>query len=49
VRADLDQWERDGEVSFIGQDGPRLFPATRGKALASLQEFVSDRLPTSAP
>ncbi len=36
VRADLDRWERDGEVSFIGQDGPRLFPATREEALAGL-------------
>jgi deoxyribodipyrimidine photolyase-related protein len=46
VRADLDQWERDGEVTFIGQDGPRCFPATRAEALASLEEFVTARLPS---
>ncbi len=45
VRADLDQWEREGEVSFIGRDGPRRFPATRREALAALDEFVSERLP----
>ena len=42
VRADLDQWESSGEVSFIGQDGPRLFPATRQEALAALEEFVTE-------
>jgi deoxyribodipyrimidine photolyase-related protein len=46
VRADLDRWERDGEVSFIGQDGPRLFPATREEALAAFEEFVTERLPS---
>ena len=46
VRADLDRWERDGEVSFIGQDGPRLFPATREEALAGLDHFVTERLPS---
>ena len=44
VRADLDRRERDGEVSFIGQDGPRLCPATRQEALAGLDHFVSERL-----
>ena len=24
VREDLDRWERDGDVAFIGRDGPRL-------------------------
>jgi len=46
VRADLDRWERDGDVSFIGQDGPRRFPATRREALAALDGFVSERLPS---
>ena len=34
VRRDLDRWERDGDVSFIGEDGPRRFAATRAEALA---------------
>ncbi len=46
VRVDLDRWELDGDVSFIGQDGPRLFPATRWEALAALEEFVVNRLPS---
>jgi len=45
VRADLDQWERDGDVSFVGRDGPRRFPATRREALAALDHFVEHRLP----
>jgi deoxyribodipyrimidine photolyase-related protein len=44
VRADLDRWESSGEVSFIGQDGPRLFPATRQEALTGLEHFVTERL-----
>ena len=31
-------------VSLIGQDGPRLFPATRPEALAGLDHFVTGRL-----
>ncbi|MGF9755009.1 cryptochrome/photolyase family protein [Microvirga sp. 0TCS3.31] len=45
VREDLDRWERDGEVSFVGRDGPRIFPATRRQALAALEHFVENRLP----
>ena len=45
VRRDLDRWERDGEVSFVGRDGPRLFPATRREALSALRRFVTHRLP----
>lgn len=45
VRADLDEWEREGEVSFIGRDGPRLFAATRAEALAALEHFIEHRLP----
>ncbi len=45
VREDLDRWERDGEVALIGRDGPRLFAATRGEALAALDLFVEHRLP----
>ena len=49
VRADLDRWEADGTVSFLGQDGPRLFPATRREALALLRSFIRDRLPSFGP
>ena len=34
VREDLDRWERDGQVSFLGASGPRRFAATRAEALA---------------
>ncbi len=44
VRADLDRWERDGGVTFIGADGPRRFAATRAEALAALDDFVRHRL-----
>lgn len=44
VRADLDRWERDGLVSFVGRDGPRRFPATRAEALTALRHFVRHRL-----
>ena len=46
VRADLDRWERDGEVSFVGRDGPRLFAATREEAQERFEHFVEHRLPT---
>ena len=46
VRADLDRWESDGDVSFLGADGPRRFAATRAEALAALERFVTQRLPT---
>ncbi|MET9529918.1 cryptochrome/photolyase family protein [Streptomyces sp. NPDC006649] len=45
VRRDLDRWERDGDVSFVGRDGPRRFPATRREALSALRHFVTHRLP----
>ncbi|MEV0522175.1 cryptochrome/photolyase family protein [Streptomyces sp. NPDC050439] len=46
VREDLDRWERSGEVSFVGEDAPRHFPATRREALAALDRFIEHRLPT---
>ncbi|RJK97831.1 cryptochrome/photolyase family protein [Vallicoccus soli] len=49
VRADLDRWEADGDVSFVGRDGPRLFPATRAEALHRLEDFVEHRLPLFGP
>lgn len=45
VRRDLDAWEAAGEVSFLGRDAPRIFPATREEALTALEHFVADRLP----
>lgn len=49
VRHDLDRWERDGDVSFVGADGPRRFAATRSEALSVLRRFVADRLATFGP
>lgn len=44
VRADLDRWERDGAVSFVGRDGPREFAATHGEAQHAFDVFVRRRL-----
>ena len=44
VREDLDRWEGEGDVSFIGRDGSRRFAATRAEALAALDHFVEHRL-----
>ncbi|KIQ66404.1 deoxyribodipyrimidine photolyase [Kitasatospora griseola] len=44
VRADLDRWERSGEVSFVGRDGPRRFAVSRGEATAALEHFAATRL-----
>jgi len=49
VRSDLDAWEADGSVTFIGRDGPRLFAATRDEALAALEDFVTHRLGAFGP
>ncbi|MDQ0792917.1 cryptochrome/photolyase family protein [Streptomyces sp. B1I3] len=49
VRRDLDRWEKDGSVSFVGRDGPRLFPATRTEARRALERFVEQRLRTFGP
>ncbi|GAA4627890.1 cryptochrome/photolyase family protein [Cellulomonas oligotrophica] len=46
VRADLDHWEADGDVTFVGRDGPRRFAVTRAEAVAALDRFVEHRLPT---
>ena len=45
VRADLDAWAADGDVTFLGEDGPRRFAATRTEALHALRDFVGHRLP----
>lgn len=49
VRADLDRWERDGTVSFVGRDGPREFAVTRAEAMTALGVFIRDRLPHFGP
>ena len=49
VRHDLDRWERDGDVSFVGRDGPRRFAATRGEAESALRQFVEHRLSAFGP
>lgn len=49
VRADLDRWQRDGQVTFLGSDGPRRFAATRSEALGLLDDFVAHRLPKFGP
>lgn len=49
VRADLDRWEAEGLVSFVGDDGPRLFPVTRAEALLRLSDFLDHRLGAFGP
>jgi deoxyribodipyrimidine photolyase-related protein len=44
VRHDLDRWADDGDVAFLGEDGPRRFAATRTEALHVLRDFVANRL-----
>jgi deoxyribodipyrimidine photolyase-related protein len=49
VRADLDRWEAEDGIRFVGADGPRLFAATRDEALTAYDRFVEHRLPTFGP
>jgi len=49
VRRDLDAWEAEGEVRFLGDDGPRRFAATPEEARAALDAFIATRLPTFGP
>ena len=49
VRADLDRWEAAGDVTFVGDDGPRLFPVTRREALHRLRDFLDNRLGAFGP
>jgi deoxyribodipyrimidine photolyase-related protein len=49
VRADLDRWQREDGITFVGVDGPRQFPATRAEALARLDHFIEHRLPAFGP
>jgi deoxyribodipyrimidine photolyase-related protein len=45
VRRDLDRWAAEG-VRFVGDDGPRLFPATPAEATQALDQFLVGRLGT---
>ncbi|MCQ4209905.1 cryptochrome/photolyase family protein [Streptomyces longispororuber] len=49
VRHDLNTWEAEESVRFVGRDGPRLFPATRQEAQAALRRFVQHRLTAFGP
>ena len=49
VRHDLDRWERDGDVTFVGVDAPRRFPATRREALTAFRHFLDERLAAFGP
>ena len=49
VRSDLDRWERQGSVRFIGVDGPRRFAASRSEALSALGHFLGERLDAFGP
>jgi deoxyribodipyrimidine photolyase-related protein len=49
VRADLDRWVADGDVAFVGDDGPRRFAVTAHEAAQALQHFVTRRLAVFGP
>ncbi|MBV2355261.1 cryptochrome/photolyase family protein [Streptomyces sp. J2-1] len=49
VRADLDRWEREDGIRFVGRDAPRVFPATRREARAALRRFITHRLAGFGP
>ncbi|WP_433089267.1 cryptochrome/photolyase family protein [Dactylosporangium sp. CA-052675] len=49
VRAELDRWERDDGIAFVGRDGPRRFPVTAAEAEARLAHFLEHRLPAFGP
>ncbi len=49
VRAELDALEQSGKATFIGLDGPRIFPGDRQQALAALDDFITNRLDLFGP
>jgi deoxyribodipyrimidine photolyase-related protein len=49
VRDDLDAWERAGDVSFVGRDGPRQFAVTHAEAQKAFDVFLRDRLAPFGP
>lgn len=49
VREDLDRWQRDEGIEFLGRDGPRRFAVTHQEAVAALDHFVDYRLEQFGP
>ena len=49
VREDLDRWQRDDGIEFLGSDGPRRFAVTHEEAKAALAHFVEFRLSQFGP
>lgn len=49
VREDLDRWQRDGDVHFVGDDGPRQFAITGAEAREALDDFIASRLNDFGP
>ena len=49
VRTYLTWLEAQGDVSFIGDDGPRVFPVTHQEAFAAMEHFMETRLETFGP
>lgn len=49
VRRDLTQWQAEGKIRLVGQDGPRQFAVTREEALVALEHFVAERLDLFGP
>ncbi len=49
VRRDLDRWERDGAVRFVGRDDTRRFAVTADEARQALDDFVQVRLSDFGP
>lgn len=49
VRHDLDRWEREGHVTFLGAHGPRRFASTRQEALDVLDSFIANRMTAFGP
>jgi hypothetical protein len=47
VREDLDRWERDGLVSFVGDDAPRWAPRPAGRRWPGSTTSSSTGSPTS--
>lgn len=49
ARHDLDRWEREGAVHFVGDDGPRQFAITGAEAHEALDDFIGSRLNDFGP
>lgn len=49
VRDYLTWLESQGTVSFIGDDGPRVFPISHEESLLAMEHFMSERLATFGP